>query len=396
VRGTYVRKVWSHNPHLYAPKRYRKACAYDAFVPEKLDQLEIIIPGELAGVISEAETGIAALNAAGPAYLAPLARLLLRTESIASSKVEGLQVDARALARAEIKQDTGRPIGPQATEVLASIAAMELAVERAAHMRALDGSDLNAIHAALMTGVAPKIAGRLRTEQNWIGGNDYNPCGADFVPPPPELVNGLVADLCDFCNEDILSPLVQAAIAHAQFETIHPYPDGNGRVGRALVQVLLRRTELAPSYVPPISVMLARHKETYIRGLTLFRDGDLGAWLRTFADAAASAAALARRYLGKVTKLQESWRQQVRATDASPRADAAAWTMIDILPAHPMITINTAVAATKRTRPAVVHAIEQLTAAGVLEPVSESGRNRAWEAVDLLESIVGLEEGSFA
>jgi hypothetical protein len=86
----------------------------------------------------------------------------------------------------------------------------------------------------------------------------------------------------------------------------------------------------------------------------------------------------------------------VRATDASPRADAAAWTMIDILPAHPMITINTAVAATKRTRPAVVHAIEQLTAAGVLEPVSESGRNRAWEAVDLLESIVGLEEGSFA
>jgi len=333
------------------------------------------------------------LNAAGPGYLAPLARLLLRTESIASSKVEGLQVDARALARAEIKQDTGRPVGPQATEVLASIAAMELAVERAANVRALDVSDLNQIHAALMTGVAPKIAGQVRIEQNWIGGNDYNPCGADFVPPPPELVDGLMLDLCDFCNRDVLSPLVQAAIAHAQFETIHPYADGNGRVGRALVQVLLRRTELAPSYVPPISVMLARHKETYIRGLTLFRDGDLGTWLGTFADASASAAALARKYLVTVTQLQESWREQLRAAMPPPRSDAAAWAIIDVLPAHPMVTINTAVAATKRTRPAVVNAIEQLTAAGVLEPVSESGRNRAWEAVNLLESIVGLEEG---
>jgi Fic family protein len=310
--------------------------------------------------------------------------------------VEGLQVDARTLARAEVKQDAGRSVGPRATEVLASVGAMELAVERAAEMHAIRPSDLNEIHRALMQDVAPKIAGRIRDEQNWIGGNDYNPCAADYVPPPPELVDGLMSDLCDFCNDDILSPLVQAAIAHAQFETIHPYADGNGRVGRALVQVLLRRTGLAPSYVPPISVMLARHKETYIRGLTLFRDGDLDAWLRIFADAAASAAELAQRYLVNVTELQERWRQHLRAAAAPPRSDAAAWTMIDVLPAHPMITINTAMAATKRTRPAVVNAIEQLTAAGILEPVSQSGRNRAWEAIDLLESIVGLEEGSFA
>lgn len=394
MSGTYVRKTWTHDPHIDAPRRYRKACAYDAFVPEPIRQLEIRIPGNLAAIISEAETGISGLNAGWPGYLAPLARLLLRTESIASSKVEGLQIDARSLARAEVKQETGRPIGPQAIEVLASIEAMELAIERAADTRAIDTADLCDIHNALLKVAAPKIAGTIRTVQNWIGGNNYNPCGADFVPPPPELLDALLADLCGFCNDDALSPLVQAAIAHAQFETMHPFEDGNGRTGRALVQVIIRRTGLAPSYVPPISVILAKHKETYIRGLTLFRDGDVDGWLAIFADAAASAAQLAQRYLRHVAELQERWRKQLRAATSPPRSDAAAWAIIDVLPAHPVITIRIAMAATSRTRPAIVNAVQQLTAAGILAPLSESGKNKAWEAADLLDAIVGLEEGS--
>ena len=394
MAGTYVRKTWIHDPHVDAPRRYRKACAYDAFIPEPIRRLELRIPGNLAAIISEAETGISGLNAGWPGHLAPLARLLLRTESIASSKVEGLQIDARSLARAEVKQETGTPIGPQAIEVLASIEAMELAIERAADRRAIDVADLRDIHRALLKGVAPKIAGNIRAVQNWIGGNNYNPCGADFVPPPPESLDGLLADLCAFCNDDALSPLVQAAIAHAQFETMHPFEDGNGRTGRALVQVILRRTGLAPSYVPPISVMLAKHKETYIRGLTLFRDGDVDGWLAIFADAAASAAQLAQRYLRHVAELQEGWRRQLRVATSPPRSDAAAWAIIDVLPAHPVITIKTAMAATSRTRPAIVNAVQQLTGAGILAPLSGSGKNKAWEAADLLEAIVGLEEGS--
>ncbi len=394
MTGTYVRRTWSHDPHVDAPKRYRKACAYDAFIPDPISRLDIRIPGDLAASISEAETGISGLNAGSPAHLAPLARLLLRTESIASSRVEGLQVDARSLARAEVKQETGRSIGPQASEVLASIDAMEFAIERAADKRALDAADLCDIHRALLKDAAPKIAGKIRTAQNWIGGNNYNPCGADFVPPPPELLDELLADLCNFCNDDALSPLVQAAIAHAQFETIHPFADGNGRTGRALVQVILRRTGLAPSYVPPISVMLARHKESYIRGLTLFCDGNLDGWLAIFADATASAAQLAQRYVRHVAELQESWRRKLRAIDSPPRSDAAAWAIIDVLPAHPVVTVQIAMAATNRTRPAIVNAVQQLTEAGVLAPLSESEKNRAWEAADLLELIAGLEEAA--
>ncbi|HEX5479558.1 MAG TPA: Fic family protein [Dehalococcoidia bacterium] len=391
VLGTYVRKTWAPDPHLYAPARFRRGCSYDAFCPAPLSARKFNIPGELAAAISDAESAIAGLNVEGARTLAPLGRLLLRTESIASSKVEGLQMDARTLACAEAKDEAGRKIGADAAEILASINSMELAVERASEIRRFAVADLVDIHRALLGRSAPKIAGSVRTVQNWIGGNDYNPCDADFVPPPPEQLPALLDDVCAFCNEESLPPLVQAAIAHAQFETIHPFEDGNGRTGRALVQVILRRRGLAPAYVPPISVMLARRKQPYIKGLVRYRDDDVDGWLTMFAEASASAARLARLYLGRVRALQEDWRRQLGRID--PRSDAAAWSVIDILPGSAVITVSAAIAGTGRSRPAAVHALDQLTQCGVLLPLTESPRNRSWEAAGLLDLIVGLEEG---
>jgi Fic family protein len=116
----------------------------------------------------------------------------------------------------------------------------------------------------------PHLAGRIRTVQNWIGGNDYNPCGADFVPPP-EHVGDLLDDLCAAVNDDVLPSLIQAALVHAQFETIHPFEDGNGRAGRALIHVVLKRRGVATHYVPPISALFANSRQRYIDGLTAFR-----------------------------------------------------------------------------------------------------------------------------
>ena len=155
-------------------------------------------------------------------------------------------------------------------------------------------------------------AGRFRTSQNWIGGNDYNPCGAAFVPPPPEEVDRLLDDLCAFVDDVALPPVVQAAIAHAQFETIHPFDDGNGRTGRALVHVVLRRRGLTPAFVPPISVVLARDKDRYLKGLTLFREDRLAAWIELFAAATAEAATLAAHYTLRVGQLQDEWRKRLR------------------------------------------------------------------------------------
>jgi Fic family protein len=393
LRGRYISATWSHDPTLYAPPKYRKACKYDAFLPDGLSDFNPSIPVELAGVVSGAEAAIGSLNDRARPALRPLVRLLLRAESIASSKVEGLQADARSLARAEAKADVGKNIGSDVVEVLANIDAMELAVEETAAQATITLDSLVAIHESLMRR-APNasIAGQVRDVQNWIGGNDYNPRGADFVPPPPENVAELLADLCDFCNSDHLPPLIQAAIAHAQFETIHPFEDGNGRTGRALIHVLLRRRGLAPSYVPPISVVLAAKKDRYIDGLIQYRDGDLDEWIERFAVAAAQAAILAERYLGRVQELQDAWREQLR-DHADLRADAAAWAVIDELPGHPVFTVPVATAVTGRSKSSTTVAVDQLVDAGVLHPLSESKRNRAWEAAGLLDLLAELEAG---
>lgn len=394
MQGLLVNRIWAHDPSVYAPAKYRRACAYDAFIPEPISGLRIELPGEVAGTVSDAEKAVADLNRVAGPELMPLSRLLLRTESIASSKVEGMQVDARTLARAEAKQETGQSVGKEPAEILSNIDAMQFAIEQVSGADGIRVQDLRDIHGVLLAH-DPRVRkpGQLRESQNWIGGNDYNPCGAEFVPPPPEEVMALMEDLSLFCNEETLPPLVQAAVAHAQFETIHPFVDGNGRTGRALVQVILRRRGLAQSFVPPVSVVLARDRGRYIKGLTLFREDRIAEWIENFCASASQASQLASRYVVRVADLQDEWRQQLKR-HSSPRADAAAWALLDVLPGHPVITVPVAVAATKRTKPAVTNAIEELGEAGVLAELSGSRRNRSWEARGLLELIVGLESGT--
>ena len=271
---------------------------------------------------------------------------------------------------------------------------MQLAVDEASQAERIHLEHIVKVHARLMA-AAPNayVAGKIRKEQNWIGGNDYNPCGADFVPPPPDEVPAGLTDLCDAIGSEVFSPLVQAALVHAQFETIHPFMDGNGRTGRALIHVILRRRGIATAYAPPISVVLASDPDRYIRGLTAFREDGIEAWIEQFSVAAAQAAALAKGYLTEVAHLMESWRDRLRG-GANPRADAAAWAIVDVLPAHPIVTTPVAIAATGRAKSAVHHAIGQLRDCGVLEPLSASKRNRSWEAVGLLDLLEELEAGS--
>lgn len=389
--GTLVSKIWESNPTIYAPARYKRACRYEAFIPNDLSSQSLDLPAAVAGLISEAEGAIRTLNDTAQPALAPLARLLLRTESIASSKVEGMQMGVRDLARAEARMETGGRKSQTATEILANVGAMEVAITEAAAAARFGEGQILAIHRRLMQNDPRKqIAGQFRTDQNWIGGNDYNPCGADFVPPPVEEVPRLLNDLYEAVNDDLLPPLVQAALVHAQIETIHPFDDGNGRTGRALIHVILRRRGVAPAYVPPISVVLAAARDRYIEGLTRFRGDEVVEWVEQFATAAAQSAALAKAYLGEVEWLMQRWRERLENA-AAPRADAAAWAIIEMLPAHPVITAPVAAAATRRSKGPVYDGLKQLEEAGVLIPLSESVRNQSWEADGLLELLEALE-----
>jgi Fic family protein len=395
VGGTYEDRIWAHDPTIPAPARYRRACAYQVFIPDPIEGLELTLDAELAGLIAEAEAAISTLNETSGRPLGPLARLLLRTESIASSRVEGMQADARSLARGEVAHDTGRPVGSEIAEILANIDAMQFAIDTATAASEITPEHLLETHQVLMARALPDRAGKTRESQGWIGGNPYNPCGAAYVPPPEDRIDDLLADLCRSCSEDRFSPLVQAAIAHAQFETIHPFDDGNGRTGRALVQVVFKRRGLAPAFVPPISLVLAAHKERYVNGLVAYRDDDFTGWLEMFAVAAARSARLAERYLGRVADLQDSWRSRLREKE-NLRSDAAAWGLIDVLPGYPIVTVAVAGAAmeangVRRARSAVQVAIAQLESAGILLPISASKRNRAWEADGLLDLVTDLE-----
>ncbi len=242
----YETRSWPADPTAPGARAERRAFRYRAFVPDPVAPLQLALPSSVAAAVSRAERAVDALNRDPPrlASLEVLARRLLRAESVASSRIEGLVLSQRRLARAEAEESETRD--ETARSVLGNVAAMEEAVALGSGARSLRLSDILTLHRVLMLATTtPQIAGELRDRQNWIGGNAYNPGRADFVPPPPELVKELMRDLVAFANRTDLPPVVQAAVAHAQFETIHPFADGNGRVGRALIHVVLRRRGLA-------------------------------------------------------------------------------------------------------------------------------------------------------
>lgn len=254
------------------------------------------------------------------------------------------------------------------------------------------------IHQRLLTGTRlEEYAGQLRTTQNWIGGSDYKPCSAAFIPPPHEHVESLLEDLCAFCNSDSLPAVAHAAIAHAQFETIHPFVDGNGRTGRALIHVVLRRRGLAPRVLPPVSLALATWSADYVGGLTATRycgpetsraahDG-LDQWIALFAAATRRAVSDAGRYEERVAELQVAWRERVGRV----RANSAVELLIHALPAAPIMTVKSAAAFIDRSEQAANEAVARLMDADVLRQTTVGRRNRAFEAADLIDALTVLE-----
>jgi Fic family protein len=381
-------RSWPAAPSAPGGRRERRALRYRAFVPDPIADLQLALPSSVAAAVSTAERAVDALNRDPPrlASLEVLARRLLRAESLASSRIEGLVLSQRRLARAEAEAADARD--ETARSVLGNVAAMEHAVALGAEARPLRLGDVLEIHRLLMLATTtPQIAGELRDRQNWIGGNAFNPGRADFVPPPPEHVKDLMTDLVAFVNRTDLVPIVQAAIAHAQFETIHPFADGNGRVGRALIHVVLRRRGMAPRYVPPVSLVLAADAKAYVTGLTAFREDRPGDWIRLFAQAIERAATKATELATRLADLQGRWRERA----GRPRRHSSAEALIGELPAHPIVTVATAQEFLGRSKQAVNEAIAALAAKGVLHPITLAKRNRAWEARELFDLVNDIE-----
>jgi Fic family protein len=397
-----LRRTWTSDvAGLGVSRRDRRSCVYEAYVPDLLVGRPVLLEGGVAADVADAEAAVIRLNTDARALVdtEAIARILLRAEAVASSRIEGLEVGARRLLRAEAARNLDeQPTDVTATEVLGNIEAMVYAVESVTAGTDITLNLLLEVHRRLLAGTSlARHGGQLRTQQNWIGGSSFNPCSAAFVPPPHELVENLLADLCAFCCTDELPTVAQAAIAHAQFETIHPFIDGNGRTGRALIHLVLRRRGLALRVLPPVSLVLATWARSYIDGLTTFRHigtasdaaavVGLNQWVGTFAAATTRAVADGVAYENRARELDQQWRERLGRI----RAGSATQLLLAALPGAPVLTVDSAAQLIGRTYKPANDAIQRLAEAGILRQITIGRRNRAFEAPDVIAAFTALE-----
>lgn len=246
----------------------------------------------------------------------------------------------------------------------------------------LDGDAIVAMHAALVANVAPEIAGRWRDEQVWIGGDSFGPHGAEFVPPHHEHVPVLIADLVEFTRRADLPLLSQAAVAHAQFETIYPFPDGNGRTGRALIHAMLRGHGLTRNVTVPVSAGLLIDTGGYFDALTAYRGGDPAQIVETLANASFAVATNGRQLVIGLRAVRQGWDDKIRA-----RRGASAWQLADVLVRQPVIDAATVARELDVTPPNAQRAIAPLAEAGILEEFTGFARNRMWQTQEVLDAL---------
>jgi Fic family protein len=394
-------------PHFWQPKvdglglprAERRGGTYEAYIPDRLVGRSFMLTGEVAADVADATSAIARLDATATTLTntESLARLLLRAESVASSQIEGLSVSPQRLLRADVARAEGLDVRDEtANEVLANVDAMAYAVHETSGPITL--KQILEVHRRLLARTnKAQYAGVIRTEQNWIGKNTYNPIGADYIPPPPEQVKGLLEDLAAFCNEDALPAVAQAAIAHAQFETIHPFVDGNGRTGRALIYMVLRNRGLAVRTTPPVSLALATHANDYVRGLSATRfvgeastpaaTAGANTWIGIFAAACTRAVSDAEKFELRVEQLQAEWRARLTHV----RSDSSVFEVLRHLPEMPVLTVNGAAKTIGRSFAQVNIALQILVEAGILTQAKAGSRNRVFEVRELINAFTDLE-----
>ncbi|QCB95270.1 Fic family protein [Cellulomonas shaoxiangyii] len=361
----------------YGPRAGRSVHTglYEAAVPPCIADAPVALSSRAAALVAEASAEIARFDGETHAATTSFAALLLRTEAASSSRIENLTSSPKAIAMAEL----GRKGRANADEIVANVTAMTQALAGA---RRLDGAAILAMHRALMVGHMPAAAGRWRDQQVWIGGTSRSPHGATFVAPVHERVPAAIDDLVAFMARDDVPLLAQAALTHAQLESVHPFPDGNGRTGRALLHAQLRHGGLTREAIVPVSAGLLVDTGRYFDALTLYRSGDVEPIVTEVAEAVFPALASSRRLIADVTTARAAWGDRIRA-----RRGAAAWALADLVTTRPVVDTRLAAQALGVSTVNAQLAIDRLVEDGVLEQVGNGARDRVWQAPEVLAAM---------
>ncbi|CAN7385403.1 Fic family protein [Terrabacter sp. LjRoot27] len=354
---------------------------FEAAVVPTIAEAELVLPGDLAADLDEATRLLATFDAGGAGEIAPFASVLLRSESAASSQIENLTSSARALAEAEI----GEGNRANAAVILGNVRTMQAALDLAGR---LDEDAVLAMHRALMAQQSLHPGGRWREQQVWVGGSALHPGEAHYVPPGATDVPALMADLVAFMDRDDLPPLAHAALAHAQFETIHPFTDGNGRTGRALLHSVLLHTGAIRRVTVPISAGLLAIRDDYFDALTAYRRGDVEPILRCVAEAARNGTHIGERLVGTLRQVRADWAAKLTA-----RAGSTAWSMLDLLLRQPVVTARVVARELEVSPPTAQAALQRLVDDGILVESTGHRRNRVYRAPTVLRALDAYAAG---
>jgi Fic family protein len=354
---------------------------YRASIPPLIAERPVRVSADAAAEAAEASMLLTRFDTELGASVLPFASILLRSESASSSQIENLTSGARAIAETEL----GERATGNATLIVRNAQAMQAALDL------VDGVDVPgviAMHAALLGDHAPHMTGAFRTEQVWIGGSSVSPHQAVFVPPRWERVPAAMDDLVAFTRRLDVPALIHAALAHAQFETIHPFPDGNGRTGRAIVQAMLRTARLTRNVTVPVSSGLLHDVHRYYDALDAYRDGEPDPIVHAFAEAAGFAVRNGRTLTDEITTVRGGWLDAL----SDLRSDNSARRVADLAVGQPVLSAALVVARLHISAPAAYRALDSLVERGVLHPANSHRRNRIWIADAMITALDGFAE----
>lgn len=360
-----------------ASDRHKK---YLSAVPPFIANLAPSAAPDIEELAREAEAALQDFDSDYGERMAAFAPILLRSEAAASSQIENLSASARQIFTAELGGSSKR----NASEIVANTRSMERAIELSGD---LTPEAICEMHLALMAGQPRHTPGRFRKEAVWIGKKAESPIGAVYVAPDHSRIPGLMADVAEFAQRFDVPPLMQIAVAHAQFETIHPFTDGNGRTGRALAQAMLRRRRLTRNVAVPVSAGLLLSIESYHDALTEYRAGDVDPIVERFAMASLRAVPNGRRLIADIDQIDENWRAVVK-----PRTRSAKLRLFDYALRRPVFTAEMAAEAVGVTVTNVYRDLRAMQEKGFLSLTTEHKGPVVWRQADLLSAIDAFAE----
>jgi len=352
--------------------------------PPLIAGADVHLDPRVAAALEPALVEVTLLDGVHAQHMIVLENLLLRGESVASSKIEGIAASTEDFAKALY----GIKSNQTATLMAAGTEAISLLISSAARDAPIMLDSIRDAHGLLMRADPRENphAGRLRDVQNWIGGSDHSPRNALFVPPAPDRVEELMRDLVSYANRHDVPALVQAAIVHAQFESIHPFTDGNGRIGRALINSSLRRRGVTSQAVVPLAAALVARRDAYFDALDAYRAGDVEPIVGQVARACEISARESRTTAVRLDALPGTWSAQL----GTVRSRSAAARLLDQLTAFPVFTSTDAVERIGGATSSVYAAIARFREAGVIRPLSNRTRDPIWAVSSILDELDDL------